>query len=297
MQFAIGIPQFAFDPLELRCFLVRAEELGFDGAWTQEQIIGSESFIGPVELLAYAAACTERIRLGCAVFVTPLHNPVHLAKSIASLDRLSRGRIDVGVGIGGRGLPFAAFGVSSEDLVDRFTSGLQLMKRLWTESSVTFSGPFWQLQDAVMEPKPVQQPHPPIWFGANYPNAVRRAVRMGDGFIGAGSSTTARFRELENIARKAMAEFDQPDFAIAKRVYVALDDNANRARARIDRALKSLHGRGDIISVAAYGSTEDVVRGLSEVTDCGAEYIVLNPLFNDLEQMEWLAAEVIPRLV
>jgi probable F420-dependent oxidoreductase len=299
MRFAVAIPQFAVDPREVRRFLVRAEELGFVGAWTQEQIIGSKPVISPLELMAYAAACTERIRLGCAVFVTPLRNPVHLAKSITSLDQLSGGRIDVGVGTGGKFRPFTAFDSGPEHLVTRFTEGLDLMKRLWTESSVTFDGRFWQLKDAHMEPKPVQRPHPPVWFGANHPDAVRRAVRLGDGFIGAGSSPTARFEEQVKIAREAMAEFDRPDFAIAKRVYLAVDDNAERARTRIGEALGALYAGfqlGDMTSVAVYGTPDDVVRGLREVADAGAETILLNPMFDEFEHMERLTAEVLPQL-
>jgi probable F420-dependent oxidoreductase len=299
MRFSVAIPQFAVDPREVRRFLVRAEELGFDGAWTQEQIIGSKPVISPLELLAYAAACTERIRLGCAVFVTPLRNPVHLAKSITSLDQLSGGRIDVGVGTGGKFRPFAAFDSSPEHLVTRFTEGLDLMKRLWTEPSVTFDGQFWQLKDAPMEPKPVQRPHPPVWFGANHPNAVRRAVRLGNGFIGAGSSTTAKFTELVPIARAAMAEYGRPDFQIAKRVYLAVDDDAARAKTRISEALGALYAGfplGDLTSVAVHGTPDDVVRGLREVKDAGAEMILLNPMFDELEQMERLSKDVLPQL-
>jgi len=299
MRFAIATPQFAVDPAKVRRFLVRAEELGFIGAWTQEQILGSKPVISPLELMAYAAACTERIRLGCAVFVTPLRNPVHLAKSVISLDQLSGGRIDVGVGTGGKFRPFAAFDSGPEHLVTRFTEGLDLMKRLWTEPSVTFDGQFWQLKDAAMEPKPVQRPHPPVWFGANHPNAVRRAVRLGDGFIGAGSSTTARFVDQVTIAREAMVELGRPDFKIAKRVYLAVDDNADRAKARIGEALGQLYSGfnlGDMTSVAVYGTPDDVVRGLREVRDAGAEWILLNPMFDEHEQMERLAAEVIPQL-
>ena len=81
--------------------------------------------LGPIELKTYAAACTERLRLGCAVFVTPLHSPVHLAKSLSSLDQLSLGRVEVGVGTGGKGRMFSAFGVGPEGLVSRFNEGLQ----------------------------------------------------------------------------------------------------------------------------------------------------------------------------
>src|ERR1700744_261969 len=164
MKFAIAIPQFfgdgQFDPAAFRQYLARAEELGFDSAWTQEAVLGTGPQISPVEAMTYAAACTERLRLGCVVFVSTLHSPVHLAKSLSSLDQLSRGRIEVGVGTGARGRPFAAFGVDPSRYVARFTEGVKLMKALWTEPRVTFRGEFWQLENLAMEAKPVQEPDP-----------------------------------------------------------------------------------------------------------------------------------------
>src|SRR5215468_4326578 len=99
MRFAISIPQFVadgtFDPAAFKAYMARAETLGFDSAWTQEQILGSTPHLDPIEILTYAASCTERLRMGCAVFVTPLHSPVHLAKSLSTLDQLSRGRLEI----------------------------------------------------------------------------------------------------------------------------------------------------------------------------------------------------------
>jgi alkanesulfonate monooxygenase SsuD/methylene tetrahydromethanopterin reductase-like flavin-dependent oxidoreductase (luciferase family) len=129
--------------------------------------------------MTYAAACTQRLRIGCVVFVSTLHSPVDLAKGLSTLDQLSRGRLDIGIGTGGKHRPFAAFGLSPDRYVARFTEGLALMKALWTEPRVTFNGEFWQLADAAMEPKPFQKPHPPVWFGANGAVALRRAARLG----------------------------------------------------------------------------------------------------------------------
>src|SRR5215468_8029253 len=168
MHFAISIPQFVsdgeFDPAGFKAYMARAEALGFESAWTLEQPLGAMPFLSPLQIMSYAAACTERIRLGCVVFVTPLHSPVHLAKALSTLDQLSCGRLDVGVGTGGKARPFAAFGMSQDRYIARFTEGLALMKALWTEPKVTFNGEFWQLKDAAMEPKPAQKPHPPVWF-------------------------------------------------------------------------------------------------------------------------------------
>jgi probable F420-dependent oxidoreductase len=304
MRFAITIPQFyadgEFDPAAFGAYFARAEELGFDSAWAQEQVLGAAPQLGPVEVMTYAAGCTRRLRLGCAVLVSTLHNPVHLAKSLSTLDQLSGGRIEIGVGTGGQVRPFAAFGVDPARYVARFTEGLALMKALWTDSSVTFDGEFWQLADAAMEPKPVQKPFPPIWFGGAGPAALRRAVRLGNGFFGAGSSPTAKFASQVQIVRDALAESGQPaaGFPIAKRVYIAVDENAGRARKRINTALERLYGRRsqDIEAAAIAGRPADCARELREVAEAGAELILFTPMFDQAEHAERLAAEIIPQL-
>jgi probable F420-dependent oxidoreductase len=305
MRFAISIPQSVddgeFDPAGLRSYLGRAEALGFESAWTQEQVLGSTPHLSPIEVMSYAAACTEQIRLGCAVFVSPLHSPVHLAKSVSTLDQLSRGRIEVGIGTGGRTRMFSAFEVDPEKLVTRFTEGLQLMKALWTEPRVSFDGQFWELDGAAMEPKPFQKPHPPVWFGGSHPAALRRAVRHGDGFFGAGSQTTAQFAEQVRIVRDALAEAgrEATSFKIAKRVYIALDDDDERARDQIAASLERLYrffGLPDLTPVAVFGPPDACIQGLREVAQAGAELILLNPLSDEALQMERLATEVVPQL-
>jgi probable F420-dependent oxidoreductase len=303
-RFAISIPQLVtdeFEPGEFRAYLARAEELGFESGWTLEQVLGPAPMLNPTETLTYAAACTERLRLGCVVYVSTLHSPVHLAKSLSTLDRLSRGRLEVGVGTGGQGRMFSAFAVDPATLVSRFTESLQLIKALWTEPRITFRGRFWQLDDAAMEPKPVQQPHPPIWFGANHPAALRRAVRLGDGFFGAGSSTTARFVEQVQVVRETLAETgrDPGSFRIAKRVYIGVDDDPDRARRRVVEQLQRLYPflpPDSLEAVAVHGGPDACVAGLRDVADAGAELILVNPLFDEHAQMERLAAEVIPKL-
>ena len=304
MRFAIAIPQFCsdgeFDPAAFRGYLTRAEELGYESAWAQEQILGTAQLLGPIETMAYAAACTERLRLGCVVFVSTLYSPVHLAKSLSTLDQLSRGRIEIGVGTGGKGRPFAAFGVDPQRYVGHFTEGLALMKALWTQPRVTFDGEFWQLKDAAMEPKPFQKPYPPLWFGGSGPPALRRAVREGNGFFGAGSTPTAKFADQVQIVRQALAESGRPaaDFPVAKRVYVAVDKDAARARTRMNTALEEIYGRRvpDIEAAAVAGTAQDCVREVRAVADAGAELILFTALFEQAEHAELLAAEVIPQL-
>ena len=304
MRFAISIPQFyadgEFGPAAFRGYFARAEELGFHSAWAQETMLGAKPQLGPVEAMTYAAACTQQLRLGCAVFISTLYSPVHLAKSLSSLDQLSRGRLEIGVGTGGKGRPFAAFGVDPQRYVARFTEGLALMKALWTEPRVTFDGEFWQLTDAPMEPKPFQKPFPRVWVGGSVPAALRRAVRLGNGFFGAGSAPTEKFADQVQIVREALSESGRAaqDFPIAKRVYLAVDEDAGRARKRMNAELERLYGhRSEVIEAAAVaGTPADCARELHKVAEAGAELILCTPMFEPAEQVERLAATVIPLL-
>jgi len=307
VRFSISIHQLdstGFDAVGVRDYLVRAEELGFEGGWVLEQTIGPAPLIAPLEMLAYAAACTERLRLGVAVLVSSLHDPLQLASSITAVDRLSHGRLDVGVAPGGGRRQFAAFGVNADSFISSFTEGLRLMKAAWSdEPRVTFDGRFRQVDDLPIMPKPVQRPHPPIWFGGQAPKALARAVRHGDAFLGAGSSTTAKFVEAVQGVRHELAGQgkDPATFPIGKRVYLMVDDDPARARERVLAGLHRIYGgMPGIEDVPVSGTVDDVVAGLRAVIDAGAQTILLNPVggtvAEDREQMERLAAEVIPQL-
>jgi probable F420-dependent oxidoreductase len=303
MRFAISIPQYApggrFDDAAFRAHLSRTEELGlFEGAWVQEQVLGAADSLAPLQTLTYAAACTTRLRLGCAVFVLPLHNPLHLAKAIGSLDCLSHGRVDVGVATGGKWRPFDAFGIDGDRPVARFNEALALMKACWTESEIEFDGRLWTVHGGSMEPKPVQKPYPPIWFGGSAPAGMKRAVRHGDAFMGAGSQTVPQFAEQVRIVREQLSAQgrDPETFQIGKRVYLHVDDDASRGARRLEEALTHHYGRGGWSEHILAGSPEACVAGIRRVADAGAELILLNPMTDDAEQLERLSAEVIPAL-
>jgi alkanesulfonate monooxygenase SsuD/methylene tetrahydromethanopterin reductase-like flavin-dependent oxidoreductase (luciferase family) len=177
---------------------------------------------------------------------------------------------------------------------------VKLMKALWTEPRVTFDGEFWQLKDAAMEPKPFTKPHPPLWFGAAGPAALRRAARMGDGFFGAGSSTTEAFAAQVRTVREALAAAGRApgEFPIAKRVYISIDSDRDRARQRVNDRLAGIYGQRipAIEEAAIAGTADDCLRAAREVASAGAELILFTALHDQLEHAEQIAAEIIPRL-
>jgi probable F420-dependent oxidoreductase len=279
-------------------FVQKAETLGYESLWVQESIVGQVPVLEPLSLLTYAAALTSRLRLGTSVMLTVLRNPVQLAKLVSSIDQLSQGRLTVGIGIGGH-VPESIFGLPSGQRVRRFVEGIQVMKALWTQPRAQVSGSFWQFQNVAMEPKPVQKPHPPIWFGARQAPALQRAVRHGDGWMGAGSSSTADFLEQYGLLRRFLdeAKRDPATFAVSKRVYLAVDNDRSRAERRLREWFGMRYRSADMGSQCGiWGSTAECTEKLGAIVRAGAHHLLLNPMFDDLEHLELLAQEVMPHL-
>lgn len=299
----IAIPQSAGSvPVQapfLQEFLGKAETLGYDSLWVQEQILSDAPLLEPVTLLTYAAALTSKLRLGTAVLLTVIRNPVQLAKSLSSLDQLSQGRLIVGVGIGGAHVPEAVFGVSSERRARQFVEGLQVLKALWTQPRATIQGDFWRFTNVAMEPKPLQKPHPPLWIGAHTAVGLKRAVRHGDGWMGAGSSSSADFVRNVGLLRQCLDEAgrDPATFPISKRVYIAVDADRDRAERRLREWFAMRYKNADMATrVSIWGSRAECTDKLNELVQAGAQHLLLNPVFDELEHLEMLAREVMPQL-
>ena len=270
----------------------RAEALGFDSLWTLDQVLGGSRNLEPVSLLSYVAAITERVRLGTAVFVLPQRNPVQLAKELATLDVLSGGRLTVGLGIGNDESTNAAFGIPQGRRVRRFTESLAVMRALWSEREATLPGDLFALESTRMEPKPLQQPGPPVWFGGHVDAALRRAARLGDGWIGAGSSSIEDFREQSTLLRRHLEEADRDPtgVTISKRIYLAIDDDRDRAERRLRDWFGHVYGNPDLANrVATWGPAEACYERIDEAIAIGAQHLVLHPVFDFDEHLEALA--------
>ncbi|HLH78008.1 MAG TPA: LLM class flavin-dependent oxidoreductase [Candidatus Binataceae bacterium] len=299
----IAIPQTFDGPsaavLDLNRFLPRAEALGFDSLWVQEQIVSDSAILEPVALLTYAAALTSRMRLGSAVLLTVIRNPVQLAKELATLDQLSQGRLIAGVGVGGAYLPERVFGVPTEHRGRRFVETIQVLKALWTQPRASVAGQYWNFENVPMEPKPVQRPHPPIWLAARDPMGIRRAVRHGDGWMGAGSSSSSDFvqQAAQMYAELERAGRDPASFPMSKRVYLAVDADRARAEARLRQWFAERYHNAEMAArVALWGTPAQITEALLKLIAAGATHLLLNPVFDHAEQMEILAGEVVPHL-
>ena len=312
VQFGMPVPQVFLDgrvDMELVCDVLRkGEALGYHSAWVQDQVAGDTPLLESVSLLCYAAAITERMRLGVSVIVFPIRNAVQLAKNFATLDLMSGGRAILGIGLGpifAGDNYFQIFGTTAGEALRRFNEGLEIMRRLWTETEVNHAGEFYTLHKTGMEPKPLQKPHLPVWFGGQHPQALRRAARESNGYMGAGPTTTKDFawqvQQLQQYLDEAGRE--PAECPISKRVYLAMDAaDPARGKRRLDEFFAARYpwqidkNSNFVADICYWGGPEQVADGLRNVVDAGAEMILVNPLWDFEEQLEILATDVLPLL-
>ena len=179
------------DPAEVVGLAVEAEELGFDSVWVNHHVLnvgyvwdrlGERPYHDALVTLTWIASRTQRVRLGTSVLVMPYLHPMVLAKELATLDRLSGGRLVVGLGVGSLPEENELLGVGYDDRGALSNEFIEVLDLLWTQSSADFEGQHYSFQGVVSSPKPLQQPRPPILIGGNRPPALRRVGRLGDGW-------------------------------------------------------------------------------------------------------------------
>jgi probable F420-dependent oxidoreductase len=301
-RFSVGLPQnlSGDDARPVAAYARRAEALGFEGLWTLDSALGGPTAHTPLldglQVLSHVAAVTERARLGVAVIVMGRRQPALLARELATIDRLSGGRLVVGVGLGApEGERVAALGFPTDRRVRRLTEGVAVMRALWASDAAAHDGELWHFTGARVEPKPVQRPGPPVWFGAGREPALRRAARIGDGWIGSGSSSVEDFAAQAAVVRSALEEEgrDPARFAIAKRVYVAVEDDEAVARRRLGAVIDGMYGASGLGErVAVGGPPERVAEALRALVAAGAQELALTPMYGHLAQLEALAEVV-----
>lgn len=274
-------------------FLMRLERAGFAAVWVQEQLLGQDPSYEPLSSLAFAAGATRHLRLASATIVGPLRNPIQLAKAAATVDRLSGGRLDLGLSLGGDlTFIFDAVGIDLSERVSRLEECVEIMRRLWTEEIVDHRGKHWSFEGVSMEPKPRQRPLP-LSFGGGAPAALRRAVELGDGWIGAGGASLDAFAAQAATVRRLVEEAgrDLSQFTISKKLYLAVEDNPAIARERFARWV-ALHWStvedpvafADRIGIV--GDHTALLDAVERAHQAGADHVILNPVYDEERHLD-----------
>lgn len=187
-QWRVPYPEFYAEQLRQAQI---AEELGYDTIWLTEHHFAEDGYSPSLLPIAGTlAGMTSRVRIGTFLLLLPLHNAVRVAEDAATVDILSNGRFDMGLGQGYARSEFEGYGIPRNERGSRMEEGVQVIKGIWTEDPFSYQGKHYNLKGISLEPKPAQSPHPPLWIGANAPKAVERAARLGCHFLGGGASET-----------------------------------------------------------------------------------------------------------
>lgn len=284
----------------------RAETLGFESLWAWDHLLLGVRPAFPVldapSILTAIAARTTRIKLGTGVFVLPLRNPLVTAKVFASLDQISHGRLLFGVAAGWYAREFEAAGVPYTTRGRIFERNLDLIVRLWTEEAVTARVDGLNLRDAVLLPKPAQQPRPPILIGGYVDAVLRRVARTGDGWLTyfyTPEGFTKSWTRIQAYAREAGR--DPASLTATNQLAIYVGPRATEADAPMRQWLSSewdvASWSDSTIEHAIRGTPEECVAQLQRHVQAGLDRIVFIPYRYDPEQVDLLAREVVPHLV
>jgi len=282
-----------------------AEGHGFDSVWCGDSVLARPR-LEALSTLAAIAGRTQRVKLGTAVFLPALRNPVILANEVANLDIISKGRVILGVGIASKTpsveKEFTACGVSFRHRVSIFEECITLMRRLWTEPQVTFNGRHFQLDGISLGLRPVQQGGVPIWMAASAEKPQRRMLKIGDGWFPNSTSPkafTEGWQQIEALAKESGDDAGR----LHKALYTTLNINEDKAQA--DKEMKEfIEGYYGMpfetmsrTQSVFTGNVQDAVNWLKGFIDAGAQTLVIRFGGPDQAgQLELCGKEVIPRL-
>lgn len=295
-----GRPQAA----PLLAMAERAEAAGFDAVWIGDSVTARPRH-EPLTLLAAVAARTRRVRVGTAVLLPALRNPVVLAHVVGTLDRVAEGRLILGVGIAADTptirKEFEAVGVPFARRVGRFLETLAICRALWRQDGVSFGGTHFTLQDVTVEPKPHRQGGPPIWIGGSGPTVLREAARF-DAWFPTGPSADFFAEHWPRIQQAARTAGRPPDEVTgAAYVTLAIDRSPAAAEQRLHSFLETYYAvpaRAMLARQACYaGPIEGCAEWLQRWIDAGARHLCLRFAGGDqLAQIDEAAAKLLPRL-
>jgi probable F420-dependent oxidoreductase len=279
---------------------IALEEAGYDSVWVSEHLLFWIPILEGLTALAAVAAVTKRVEVGTAIYLLPLRHPLLTAKGAATADVLSGGRVILGVGVGGE-FPqeFEIMGVPVSERGSRANEAIQVMKKLWTGERITHHGRHYDLEETQMLPAPARPGGVPIWVAGRSEGAMRRAARLGDGFM----PYLMDVRQYGEALRKVdamRAEAGRPPDAVTPAVYVhiAVDHDSAKARAQAVRELNRLYESDFeryVDRFAVHGNPQECADHLLRYIEAGARHIQFATLdAEDLPAYQAYAKEVVP---
>jgi probable F420-dependent oxidoreductase len=275
----------------------KTEEVGLDALWINDRLVYDN--FEPLAALAAAAGATTKINLGTSILLLPYRRPVLLAKTLATIDLLSGGRLTLGVGVGNREADYNALEVPFERRGARGLESIQLMRRLWQENGVTFSGKFFHVHDVSLGPKPFNNREIPIWMGGNVDAVLRRIGRFADGYIcstSAMSNFPALWRKIEEHAEAAGR--DPATIERAGLNFIAIADDEAHAVAKCAAFFERDYGKvpTNIATQMIVGPAPVCAERIARAFELGIHTLILGLIIPDLKQVDLVATKILPQL-
>ena len=280
------------------------DALGFDSIWSGDHVSFAGPILDPLIQLAQAAALSDRLKIGTAVYLLPLRHPAPVAKQVASLDTISNGRVIFGVGVGGEfPVEFELCGVPVQERGARLGEGIRVLRKLWSGEAVAHDGRFYPFPEAAIQPPPAQRGGPPIWCGGRTDAALRRAGRLADGWMSYVVDPKRYRRSLETIAAAAAESNRKPErFGTSHLLFVRLDKDRESALAFAAEFL-SVRYAMDFSRAAerycALGEAAAVAEAIRAFHTAGMRHLVVNVLAPESEKaahLQRFADDVMPLL-
>ncbi len=295
---------------EFITYVTEAERLGFRSIFLVEHhFTGVGQLSASLTLLAYLAAATCTIRLGTAVIVLPWHNPVLLAEQAATVDLLSGGRLDFGVGKGYRAPEFAGFHIAMDEATERFDEAIEVIRKAWNSPGrFSHHGKRWRFDDIVVEPRPLQNPHPPLWLAAGSPDSIRRAAREGYNLLldqlGSVDLTIQRVALFREECRRIGRAYDPAMIGVTRALQIVRSEADRQAayetRARVvDRIGDLARGGGTFAppeqdDAPLLGTPAEIVARIRKLQAGGVENILLVDPAANVASLRLFAGEIMP---
>jgi alkanesulfonate monooxygenase SsuD/methylene tetrahydromethanopterin reductase-like flavin-dependent oxidoreductase (luciferase family) len=292
-------------------YIKDADRLGYESLFVVEHhFTGVGQLSASLHLLTYLAAVTRRIRLGTAVVVLPWHNPALLAEQVATLDVLSGGRVDFGIGRGYRKAEFEQFCIPMDEAQERFDECLEFILKAWTtEGRFTHEGKRWQYRNVVVEPEPTQKPHPPIWMAGGSPESITRVAKSNFNLlldqVGSMALTLERLRTYLDTQEREGRPRDASRVGVARALNVVRTE-AGRRKA-LERRAESLKNIGELArrpgstdalvdDGALIGTPAEIIEKLQRLAEGGVEYVLLTNAVVTRESLQEFSEEIMPHL-
>jgi probable F420-dependent oxidoreductase len=287
-------------PAEQFELVQRLETLGYDSVWTGDHMSFHNPIYESMTLLASYAPITRRIKLGVAVYLLALRSPAVAAKTAATLDVLSGGRLVFGVGVGGENpKEFELCGVPHKERGARVNEAIDVVRTLWRDTPASFSGRFTRFESVSIDPKPIQQP-PPIWIGGRSDAALKRAGRQGDGWVSYVVQADRYAQSLDKI-RAAAGGRSLDGFTAAHLVFITVGRDFEAAKKAWVRVLSKRYAQDFEPLAKRYGvigTPEQCAEQLEVFRAAGCNYFLMSAIGDPRDeraQLETIAAEILPR--